>query len=104
MGKPPSDPIDTRKEAIRVTSEVLDGTLASMAGVRREWPSSSHADALVKRAYFEVQHFFVVRTRRQRRILELVRQFLLEGGTPAQFETAYEKIVRECLDEPVGPD
>lgn len=104
MGSIANDPVWVRQEAIRLISEVLDEKLRTLLEVRRQWPAAGHGDALVTKAFLEVQHYFIVKTTRQRRVLELVRTFLEEGGTPSEFETAYGKIVRECRGEALGPD
>lgn len=90
------DPVLARIEAVRILRGILMGTVADPGALKRGWPPITGPDALLRRAYYEAQHFFAVRgAALQRRVLELVIRFLEEGGTPEQFSAAYDRAVQE---------
>lgn len=90
------DPVAARTRAVEVLTQVLDGRIADPVAFRSAWPPMPAPDALLRRAFFEGQHFFAVRgAALQRRVLAIVVRFLEEGGTPEAFSAAYDEAVRE---------
>lgn len=90
------DPVLARTEAVAILRGLLDGTIPEPAELKRRWPPLTGPDALLKRAFYEAQHFFAVRgAELQRRVLDLLIRFLEEGGRPEEFSAAYDQAVRE---------
>lgn len=90
------DPVLARTEAVRILRGILDGGIADPGALKRQWPPLTGPDPLLKRAFYEAQHFFAVRgAALQRRVLGLLIEFLEEGGRPEQFSAAYDQAVRE---------
>jgi hypothetical protein len=75
---------------------VLEGRFANVRDFRRVWPRGA-GDAMLRRAYHEGVHVLVTEgpATLERRIVELVRRFLVEGGSPSDYEAAYDVLVSE---------
>jgi len=94
------DPLDARREAIRLLDEVLAGRIGRIAELRRAWPEGG--DFLVTRARQEAEHLLVTHGAVERRIVALLRRFLETGGTHAELERAYDETIRSGESPPVS--
>jgi tRNA pseudouridine65 synthase len=87
-----ADPLEARVAAIEALDGVLDGRLGRVIDLRRVWPLGT-GDPMLRRAYHEGVHLLVTNGELERRIVELVRRYLEEGGRPSDYEAAYDALV-----------
>jgi len=89
------DLADARLAAVALLDDVLADRVANVGALRKAWPSSE-ADFLLKRARQEAEHYLITRGDVERRIVALLKTFLERGGTPAELERAYDRVIRDA--------
>ena len=91
--------MEARETALGLLDDVLAKRLTRVGDLRRAWPEAG-PDFLLRRARQEAEHYLVTKGDLERRIVVLLKRFLLDGGTAAELEAAYDRVIRESPGEP----
>ena len=94
--------MEARERAISLLDELLEGRITTVGALRKAWPETG-PDLLLRRARQEAEHYLVTGGDVERRIVRLLREFLVTGGSPTGLDRAYDEAIREALDNRPRP-
>ena len=97
------DAVEARLAAIDLLDRVLAGEVGKAGELARAWPRAEE-DVLMRRARQEAMHYLMVGGALERAIVELLRRFLLEGGSAAALEQAYDEVIASRLPRTSSPE